>query len=113
LADRKYGYTPADAIPFVHAIPLDELIANVRGKGVGTASVQGEYSSLISSFGTEFNALLTSEPDELRSRASEDIADAILRVREGKVKILPGYDGVYGEIQLKDEAGQSSLSKFL
>ncbi len=114
LADRKYCYTPPDAIPFVHAIPLDELIANVRGKGVGTASVQEEYSSLISSFGTEFNALLTAEPDELRSRASEDIADAILRVREGKVKILPGYDGVYGEIELRDaEAGQSSLSKFL
>jgi uncharacterized protein (TIGR00375 family) len=113
LADRKYGYTPPNAIPFVHAIPLDELIADIRGKGVGTASVQTEYSSLISAFGTEFNALLTSEPDELRSKASEDIADAILRVRAGKVRILPGYDGVYGEIQLKDESGQSSLSKFL
>jgi uncharacterized protein (TIGR00375 family) len=114
LADRKYGYTPPDAIPFVHAIPLEELIANVRGKGVGTASVQDEYSSLISSFGTEFNALLTAEEDELREKASEGVADAIMRVREGKVRILPGYDGVYGEIKLiENERGQSSLSKFL
>ncbi|MCX6775623.1 MAG: endonuclease Q family protein [Candidatus Micrarchaeota archaeon] len=112
LADRKYGYTPPNAVPFVHAIPLEELIASVRGKGVGSASVQTEYSSLISSFGTEFNVLLTAEMDELRRKAPADIADAILHVREGKVKILPGYDGVYGEIQLKEEAGQSNLSKF-
>lgn len=114
LADRKFGYTPKDAIPFVHAIPLEELIANIHGKGVGTASVQEEYSSLISSFGTEFNVLLTADVDELRRKASEDVADAILRVRQGKVKILPGYDGVYGEIKLEETgSGQSSLSSFI
>jgi uncharacterized protein (TIGR00375 family) len=113
LADRKYCYTPPDAIPFVHAIPLEELIATVRRKGVGTASVQSEYSSLISSFGTEFNILFNAEPDELSRKAPEDIAGAILKVRQGKVKILPGYDGVYGEIELQNEkAGQSSLSDF-
>jgi len=113
LADRKYCYTPPNAIPFVHAIPLEELIASVRRKGVGTASVQSEYSSLISSFGTEFNILLNAEPEELKRKAPEDIVDAILKVRQGKVKILPGYDGVYGEITPIDvEAGQSSLSKF-
>jgi PHP family Zn ribbon phosphoesterase len=114
LADRKYCYTPSDAIPFVHAIPLEELIASVRRKGVGSASVQSEYSSLVSSFGTEINILLNAEPDELKRKAPEDIANAIIRVREGKVKILPGYDGVYGEIKPMDtESGQSNLSKFL
>jgi len=112
LADRKYGYIPPTAIPFVHAIPLEELIASVRGKGVGSASVHSEYSSLISSFGTEFSALLTADADDLRKKAPADIADAIIRVRAGKVKILPGYDGVYGEIKLKEETGQSDLSKF-
>jgi PHP family Zn ribbon phosphoesterase len=58
--------------------------------------------------------LLTAEADELRRKASEDVADAILRVRQGKVKILPGYDGVYGEIQLrKTDSGQSNLSNFI
>jgi len=114
LADRKYCYTPPDAIPFVHVIPLDELIANVRGKHAGSVSVQKEYSSLISSFGTEFNILLNATPEELRNKIPEEIADVIIKVREGKVHILPGYDGVYGEIKpIATESGQSSLSKFL
>jgi uncharacterized protein (TIGR00375 family) len=114
LADRKYCYTPPDAIPFVHVIPLDELIANVRGKHAGSVSVQKEYSSLISSFGTEFYILLNATPEELRNRIPEEIVDVIIKVREGKVHILPGYDGVYGEIKpIATESGQSSLSKFL
>jgi len=114
LADRKYCYTPKDAIPFVHAIPLDELIASVRGKHASSTSVQKEYSSLISSVGTEFYILLNATHDELRRNAPQDVADAILKVREGKVEILPGYDGVYGEIKpISIQTGQSSLSKFL
>jgi PHP family Zn ribbon phosphoesterase len=31
------------------------------------------------------------------------IAAAIVRVREGNVKIVPGYDGVYGEIIIFSE----------
>jgi len=34
--------------------------------------------------------------EELIKVTSERIADAIIATREGKVKIKPGYDGVYG-----------------
>jgi len=113
LADRKYCYTPQDVIPFVHAIPLDELIASVRGKQVNSVAVQREYSSILSSLGTEFHILLEATYEELKRGMPENIADSIMRVREGKVEIAPGYDGVYGEIRpLHIKGGQSSLSKF-
>ena len=113
LADRKYCYTPQDVIPFVHAIPLDELIASVRGKQVNSVAVQREYSSILSSLGTEFHILLEATYEELKRGMPENIADSIMRVQEGKVEIAPGYDGVYGEIRpLHIKGGQSSLSKF-
>jgi len=34
---------------------------------------------------------------KLSAITSKDITDAILRNREGKIKVKPGYDGVYGE----------------
>jgi PHP family Zn ribbon phosphoesterase len=35
--------------------------------------------------------------------AGEAVADAIVRVREGRARVVPGYDGVYGKLVLSDE----------
>jgi PHP family Zn ribbon phosphoesterase len=32
------------------------------------------------------------------------IADAIVRVREERLNVVPGYDGVYGQIEIIDES---------
>ena len=97
LADREEGYKPKDAIPFKSLIPLSEILSVLLGSGVASKKVFSEYYKLIKNFETEFNILLNTTKEDLIKVTDEKIADAIITVREGKVKIKPGYDGVYGQ----------------
>jgi len=47
-------------------------------------------------FESELNVLLNVPRDELLKVTNEKIADAIMLNREGKIKVVPGYDGEYG-----------------
>ena len=99
LADRPEGYVPATAIPFVSLLPLSEIIAKVIGvKRCSDKKVWMLYNKLIFEFGTEYNVLLWASREQLATCVGERLAEAIIRVRERKIKILPGYDGVYGKI---------------
>jgi len=98
LADREEGFKPKNAIPFKSLIPLSEIISFLLGTSVATKKVWSEYNNLISNFDSEFSILLDATKENLMKFTDEKIADAIIAVREGKVEVKPGYDGVYGEL---------------
>jgi uncharacterized protein (TIGR00375 family) len=118
LADRPEGAKPDNAIPFKNMIPLDEIIAEAKGFGKGSQAVMREYHSLIAKFGNEFEILLNADEKNIRSNIPERIAEGIMRVKDGKVNISPGYDGEYGKInifgeeELKKEQSQAQLDLF-
>lgn len=118
LADRDQGFVPENAIPFRNLIPLDEIIAAAKGLGKGTQAVEKEYFSIISKFGNEFEVLVNAPKEDLKKSINPRIADGILRVREGRVKILPGFDGEYGRIKIfdiddkKSDSGEKQMSFF-
>jgi len=111
LANRPEGFRPENIIPFKSLIPLEEIIADALGQGVGTLEVNKEYKNLIEKFGSEFEVLLNVQKEDLEKITLPEIAEGIYRVREGKVFIEPGYDGVYGKIRIFSKGEQKTLSK--
>lgn len=109
LATRKDGVVPHNAIPFRHLIPLKEIIADVLGIGVNTVKVNKLYTGVVIDRGIpELNVLQDMPVQELKPMLPEDVLKGILKVRNGKVSIFPGYDGQYGRISIKTDAGQVS-----
>jgi PHP family Zn ribbon phosphoesterase len=110
LADRPEGFVPKDAIPFKTLLPLYEIISFAWGSGeLYSKKVLEEHDKLIEKFGNELNVLLNVSKEELLKVTNEKIADAIIKVREGKVKYQPGYDGNYGRPVFDENFVQQKL----
>lgn len=99
LADReKPGFGP-DAPGFFSLVPLPEVLGEILGVGPASKQVLRRYASLIGRFGSEFNLLLHASPEELAGE-SPILAEAVSRVREGRVIRHGGYDGEFGTIRV-------------
>ena len=92
--------SPEGRPPFVRLVPLQEIIAAVWERGPATKAVQMEYIRLVAELGSESELLVWAEERDLASVAGEELAQAVLQVRRGHIRVEPGFDGVYGRVSL-------------
>jgi len=110
LADRKVetlnaeglsNVTPtAKRIPFRYLVPLPEILSDVLEVGHASKKVQQQYMELIAKLGNEFLILLDAPIEKIREASSPLIAEAIQRVRTGKITFDAGYDGKFGVLHI-------------
>jgi uncharacterized protein (TIGR00375 family) len=104
LADRPKDYTYENPIGYKRLMPLSEIITAVVGVSYpGTKRVWSVYNPLIQKFGDEYTVLINASEEEMSKIVDPQIAEAIVRVREEKAHVIPGYDGVYGQLVIFDE----------
>ncbi len=117
LADRPPSFKPTKHKTVEYIIPLPEMIAQIKGvKGTQTKTVQEIYWQILTELGSEFQILRGLSVAKITATGFPVLAEAVQRMRSGKIIIQPGYDGVFGEIKVfknEDEAkqfeGQGSL----
>ena len=101
LADRPMNFKPDNTPGFMRLLPLSEIIATVLDAGSpSTQAVWKIYNSLVAKFGDEYTVLINASRAALAEVVDASIADAVVRVREGSVRVVPGFDGVYGRLDL-------------
>ena len=102
LADRAADdpFRPARARPFISLVPLPEVLAEVLGTSAAAQSVQRSYFRLLDALGSELHILRAASVEELRRSGPELLAEAILRVRSGRLQLQGGYDGEYGTMRI-------------
>jgi uncharacterized protein (TIGR00375 family) len=111
LSDRDNELTPPSAVPFKNVIPLEEVIAETLDVGVASKKVVEMYEKMVAKH-PEFEILLDLDENQILTISTPAIAKAITRVREGKVKLEPGYDGVFGKIEIfSEEEREKALAK--
>jgi len=107
LAENEEGFEHKNSKPFFKLLPLHEVISLFVGVGINSKKTWGVYNNLIEKFKTEFNILLeVSEDDFIKAEIDNKLINLILLNREGKIKVKPGYDGVYGKPVLGGSVGK-------
>lgn len=87
-------------VPYKHIVPLAEIISDALQKGVATKTVIALYDMLTSSIGNELYILEHASIEEIKNASLPIIGEAIERVRTGNIVVTPGYDGVFGTVQV-------------
>jgi DNA helicase-2/ATP-dependent DNA helicase PcrA len=119
LADRTAGEVPPKKHPFYSMVPLALILSEILRVGAPSKKVQRQYRKALEALGSELKILHLLSAEELDSSGVPLLGEAVTRMRQQQMTILPGYDGEFGSIKIFQSGerarllGQQSLFRSL
>jgi DNA helicase-2/ATP-dependent DNA helicase PcrA len=115
LADRPAGQRPEKIYPYHHLVPLTDLLSEILQVGPKTQKVSQAYREAIETLGPELRILQELNPDDIDQAGIPLLGEAVQRMREKRVDIIPGFDGEYGRVKIftVQERAQIQGQRFL
>ena len=111
LATWEEPHHPDHRPPYLHLIPLAQIIATVLKVATPTArSVMSRWESLVEAFGDEVTVLVDTPVEDIADVVERKIALGIQAFREGRVIYHPGGGGMYGSVEIP--LAQATLMDF-
>jgi len=99
LADRTVEQAQEFVRKRYQVVPLFDVISHELKQADTSQKVQKMYHQMLQQVGPEFYILLKASIQQIEQASTPGIAQAIAKIRSGDIVILPGYDGVYGQVQ--------------
>jgi len=114
LADRSQPERPEGMPGFTSLIPLNEVAGEVLSVGPATGKARRLVATLLGRFGSELTVLRETPAEDL-AQINRNLAEALIRMRRGRVYRDPGFDGQYGRISVfsPEEKRELRVGRFL
>ncbi|MBN2197444.1 MAG: hypothetical protein JW751_31990 [Polyangiaceae bacterium] len=108
LATRADGELRPNADPFHSVLALPELMGEILRVGAKSAAVERHVSLLVDRLGPELEILVRTPVEDVRRSGPPLLAEAVERIRAGRVFCEAGYDGEYGIVRVFDASELAS-----
>jgi len=103
IAEHPKNFKSKNARPFFKILPLHEIISLYNGNPLESKKTWEIYNNLIKEFGNEFNILLKIPLERMVGKLDNKLVNLIIKNREGKIRVIPGYDGEYGKVFFEEK----------
>jgi len=111
LSSWEEPHHPLHRPPYIHILPLAEIISITHGKGVTTVFVQKIWKEMVGRFNNEITALIHAPMEEV-TEVDPKVASVIKAFRNKTLEIKAGGGGKYGEIVLPKNNLELNQQKF-
>lgn len=98
LADRGQDQSAPNSHPYYSLVQLVDILAEIFKVGAKSKKVLKNYQTAINTLGPELDILHTLEPEVIDTAGIPLLGEAICRIRNREIEVLPGFDGEYGQV---------------